>query len=470
MSLSRSNKGSNFDTNLENYSHEDLMTLFDIEPHHSVEDATKRSNDYLEALENEHPEIIEFLRNAQNRVLETHNLRIEQGVKNPIKRETNYKYLMIDSRFRQNNNIIENQSILNPVSEAELIAQNSQTANFVLNFSETLKNVTKLKFFSAHIPFCWYNVYEPINRINIQVDTDPVIQVALTPGNYVLNNDLTDDQNLIKALNDKLGAIVKFFYNIVSGKVEMQNQETKPVTIFFTITIESTCNEEMKINKNIGTMLGFKKTSYTFNPSQIIFAEGFPDIRRTKYLIIEIDDFNKNYLANKLVYGTNRNETLSLPDYYTPLRSQNVPESSINGVCVDDNLKYSGIFNEPGTTTNNPVPLYNESYPRTMTQNQIYSLNELLKARANKKSVTKLFNASPNYFAFIPVDISGQNLVFGDILIYENDTETLNERIYFGPIDIERINVRILDDTGEQLDLNGAEWSMMVIVEHLYQY
>ena len=235
LSTSRSNKASNFDTNMENYSHEDLMTLFDIEPHHSIEDAKKRSNDYLEALENEHPEIIEFLRNAQNRVLETHNLRIEQGVKNPIKRETHYKYLMIDSRFRQNNNIIENQSIIDPVSEAELIAQNSQTANFVLNFSETLKNVTKLKFFSAHIPFSWYNVYEPINRINIKVDEDPVIQESLTPGNYVLNNDLTDDQNLIKALNDKLGLIVKFFYNIVSGKVEMQNQETKPVTIFFTI-------------------------------------------------------------------------------------------------------------------------------------------------------------------------------------------------------------------------------------------
>ena len=62
---------SDFDTNLENYSNGDLMTLFDVEPHNSPDEVKKKSDDYLDALENEHPEIVEFVKNAQQKLLET---------------------------------------------------------------------------------------------------------------------------------------------------------------------------------------------------------------------------------------------------------------------------------------------------------------------------------------------------------------------------------------------------------------
>jgi hypothetical protein len=60
-------------------------------------------------------------------------------------------------------------------------------------------------------------------------------------------------------------------------------------------------------------------------------------------------------------------------------------------------------------------------------------------------------------------------MTFGDLFVYTNDSDYLNERVYFGPVDIERISVRLLDDSGNQVDLNGAEWSLTILVEHQYQ-
>jgi hypothetical protein len=45
-----------------------------------------------------------------------------------------------------------------------------------------------------------------------------------------------------------------------------------------------------------------------------------------------------------------------------------------------------------------------------------------------------------------------------------------NKRTYFGPVNIDRMRVRLLDDKGNILNLNGAEWSISIISENLYQY
>ena len=468
MSKNKVSEELGFDTNLDNYNYEDLMTLFDVEPQHSLEDIKKKSNDYLEALENEHPNIIEFVRNAQQKLLETHNLSIEEGTKNPIKRELHYKYLCLDSRFRQNNSAVNNQSIIDPNSNEEVILTNIETANYTINLSETLKNVIRLKFDKIHIPFSWYNVYEPKNSFQVTVGANPTVIVTITPGNYVLNTS-TDDNNIIQAINTNtdLPANVVFSYNPITGKVEIENTTGDDVTIEFMNAENLKCRQSLKIDNNFGTLLGFKIISYTFASGTTITSEGFPNMMRTKYVLIELNDYNKNYVANKFVHARNRDDVASLPSYYTTLTQAGpgVAITSINGICIDDETKNSGII-----TNNKQIPNYNESYPRSMTQNQIYSLNEIIKSRANNAAIKQEFAASPNYFASIPI-LSSTNLYnFGELIIYDDDTSNINERIYFGPVDIERLHVRVLDENGELLDLNGAEWSFTIIVEHLYQY
>lgn len=43
------------------------------------------------------------------------------------------------------------------------------------------------------------------------------------------------------------------------------------------------------------------------------------------------------------------------------------------------------------------------------------------------------------------------------------------ERIYFGPVNISRMSVKLLTDRGDVVDLNGADWTFSLIAEQLYQ-
>ena len=45
-----------------------------------------------------------------------------------------------------------------------------------------------------------------------------------------------------------------------------------------------------------------------------------------------------------------------------------------------------------------------------------------------------------------------------------------NKRVYFGPVNLERMRVKLYDDKGNILNMNGADWSFTIICEVLYQY
>ena len=63
----------------------------------------------------------------------------------------------------------------------------------------------------------------------------------------------------------------------------------------------------------------------------------------------------------------------------------------------------------------------------------------------------------PHHNGTIPFIISGEDL-------------HANERSYFGPVDIERMRVKLMDDKGNLVNLHGVDWSFTLIIEQLYQY
>jgi hypothetical protein len=51
----------------------------------------------------------------------------------------------------------------------------------------------------------------------------------------------------------------------------------------------------------------------------------------------------------------------------------------------------------------------------------------------------------------------------------DNYTDSLNRtREYFGPVDIQRLSVQILDEYGRILDLNNMDWSFILSFVCLY--
>jgi hypothetical protein len=47
-------------------------------------------------------------------------------------------------------------------------------------------------------------------------------------------------------------------------------------------------------------------------------------------------------------------------------------------------------------------------------------------------------------------------------------TQINRQRSYFGPVDIERLEIKLLDEFGRIIDLNNMDWSMALTMECLY--
>jgi hypothetical protein len=213
-------------------------------------------------------------------------------------------------------------------------------------------------------------------------------------------------------------------------------------------------------------------------------ASAILDLNGPKYLILVIDDYNQNHVNNTLVSITQFSSNLKVPSYYSPdlpytcgvpgqfgnnlqqlidgvviqsvLDSQ---ETNVNGLLIAG--KYNGDYS--------PTQIVLPSAPRTLTQAQIYTLNEISN---NNNNVTNYLSKAPtssDILAILPIKTS-ENLTTGSLLVEFSGSLQDSVRVYFGPVNIERMAVKLLDDKGNILNLNGNDWCCTFVCECLYQY
>ena len=68
-----------------------------------------------------------------------------------------------------------------------------------------------------------------------------------------------------------------------------------------------------------------------------------------------------------------------------------------------------------------------------------------------------------NIFAKINNNVDSFDYANGDI-------DYLFKRQYFGPVDIMKLRIRILDEFGRVVDLNNSDYSFTIKVEQIYDY
>jgi hypothetical protein len=132
--------------------------------------------------------------------------------------------------------------------------------------------------------------------------------------------------------------------------------------------------------------------------------------------------------------------------------------STTNGLLI------AGKYESDYTSTQLVLP----SAPRTLTQSQIYTINEINKNRNNTTNYLAKAPTSSDILAMIPIKISGVST--GTLLVEFSGSLQDNIRTYFGPVNIERMAIRLLDDKGNVLNLNGTDWCVTLLCECLYQY
>jgi hypothetical protein len=175
-----------------------------------------------------------------------------------------------------------------------------------------------------------------------------------------------------------------------------------------------------------------------------IKAEAVADLYGTKYAMVYLDDFNQNRINNSIInLSDNKNETLSYPSYFA---NDLANHTDVNGKLI--------ILPEN---------------PRRNTNAQRYAMNEILNSRTNNNTNDRVNPySSTDIIGIIPIKKNG--FPVGESFIEYGGSLQGNERAYFGPVTISKIRVKLINDKGELINLNGCDWSFSLTCEVLYQY
>ena len=421
---------------------------------------------------------------------DTFNLPVKQDSLNPNLKNTITRFLNLDSTFRQYTN-----------------GPDSTATDYTCDLSDTLKNTLSLSVYSYQIPFSWYVIDIPYGNTCLWVydlNSDNTVTVSVTPGNYSwsgFKTELTDAFGRAGfTVTDPASSFVKYNENTgmitlnLNGGTWTDPDSLSPLNNTFTITpstqiiffdftntlqgVSPNANNYIRINHHLnstlGWIMGYRLPYIYVDPSGNI-APAILDLNGTKYIMLSIDDYNQNHVNNSLVSISKFSNTLKMPSYYSSdipfnviTADQQVPNLNnlVDGQTQPQNgLLIAGKYQYDYTPTQVVLP----SAPRTLTNAQLYTINSI---NNNNNNLTNYLPKAPttsDILAVLPIKTS-VGLSTGSLLIEFSGSLQNNVRTYFGPVNIDRMAVKLIDDKGNILNLNGNDWCVTLIAECLYQY
>jgi len=469
------------DTNINNYTYEELLEIagFDNINQLSQDEITNRFNKIINKYKlEENQQYIKFFLKAKNKILNEFNefnelediqtvLPLDKENKK-INKEVITKYIIIDSKYRQHRT---------PYS----CDPNSKTSstNFLCTLTEKIKNTIKLKINSICIPRTWYT-FDDFNGntcfwVDISSSSNIIskIPIHITEGNYIPENLINEINRVINKqkiiYTDLSGLKVELIENISNPKIKFINLNNAFSNIYYTVyfykktdilSYETSCNtinnnvNVIHYDENLGYNLGFRiiddneDLMISLQPLGEKSAEVSLDVNGSQYFTLAIDDFNYNNVNNGGgITIENKQTKLELPSYYGKL---------LQDISYNNNLD-----------TN----IYLPTFPRKLTQAQIYSLNEIIAHRkeSNNKLLSEKNLNNSNIIAVIHVpNINNETNISNNSNVIDLSIQLLNERNYLGPVCIEKLHIGLYDDKGKIVNLHGHDWSFTMIANELY--
>ena len=369
---------------------------------------------------------------------------VAQDTLNPNLENITSRFINLDSQFRQASGGSE-----------------SLSTDYTMDLSDPLTNVLSLRLYSIQIPYTWYTIdYIYGNTCFCVTNMGNTFKIFMEPGNYTpsdfctaLNNAFTNF--IYNGSSTSIPPIVT--YNSNNGKITINlndwkdpenniintitqytttfDSETDAYFTFFDITGSKSCyksgtnpcgsgSSQHTFNGTLGWLMGFRL------PLEPVFTngntpQGLLNLYGTKYFILVLDDYNQNHINNGLITITELSKSLPLPSYYNTSQpyicTSNVSSLpsilDINAVgnlsnitpsqAVSLGLNPDNLFNSLQDKTEIGVGNIQQvlpSAPRTLTQAQIYTINEIIKNRNKTISFRAKAPTNSDTFAIIPID------------------------------------------------------------------
>ncbi|MCJ7636554.1 MAG: hypothetical protein MUO21_03610, partial [Nitrososphaeraceae archaeon] len=394
-------------------------------------------------------------------------LPVKQDSLNPNLKNTINRFVNLDSQFRQYTS-----------------GADSNATDYTLDLSDTLKNTLSMRVYSYQIPYSWYAIDTNYGNTCLWIidnNNNYVANVSIASGNYTQTQFVStlgssfasagfDPSLNIVQYNQNSGNITLNFtgvsYTDSDGNIYPITSETS--ILFYDFTGEFQCNNtcysktNSYFNNTLGWLMGYRVPYLNVDLSGNT-APAILDLNGPKYLILVIDDYNQNHVNNTLVSISQFSNTLKMPSYYSPdlpytciLPNQNntnlqeliagLKEQSLFDLQNSNPLNgllIAGKYNQDYTSTQVVLP----SAPRTLTQAQIYTINQI---SANSNNLSNYLSKAPttaDIIGILPIKTS-TGIPTGTLLVDFSGSLQDNSRTYFGPVNIDRMAVKLLDDKG----------------------
>jgi hypothetical protein len=384
-----------------------------------IEDSKKRLFMKMHETHNKE-QLKDFLDKASERIISDKflgGIKETQGVvvKNTVRDNLNADY----------KNTITRLILIDSLYRPDLL---KEPTDYICTLNEKIVNTVSLNIENIQIPLTFYNIEsrKGNNRFSLTIVepnlTSATTTVAIPDGNYTLDEILTyisTGTNITATKGPKTGLIT---ISTALSSAHLIKIDFMP--------------DGVKLNTSLGWYLGFRTITgnsvvssdsdytlkYEFTSTTPITSTGVAMAPKIKYFVVVVDDFNKTQTADTLVQPQ-----------IDPL--------------VSTPTNYFG--------------------DRKLTKAQICTKEKQNQAINNLQNQSQRLDVhAPNQILGV-FTLDSSKLSWGDI--YFSD-KCKYVREYHSPTNLERFHVKIYDDTGFLLNLNGNNWYMTLMTENVYKY
>jgi hypothetical protein len=328
-------------------------------------------------------------------------------------------------------------------------------SSYVFKLTEKLVNVVSIELINLQIPMTFYNIEDRQGNNFFYIypegsENNPTL-IDISDGNYTMDT-------LIIAINNKVQATysdVSFVINPINGKTVISSTETYGIDFY-----EDSMTETTKINHCLGWILGFHEyTESDTNPylrytiNQSLTSDKVAYIGTTKNIVVVLDEFSQNQTSGTMVQTINDVHSIKPSSYFANAKTaKSSTFTPINLNCL--------------TPANITDQLEQLETVTGLTRAQIYTRAQINqnKLLVNQQSNYLEPNTQNNVLAIVPFETMS---AWGQKYFTDKNKYT---REYHGPVEIEKMQIRLYDEKGYEMNFNGANWSMTIITEHLYKY
>lgn len=352
-----------------------------------------------------------------------HNLALQptMGLNNPNKQRINKRVVLIDSQFRQN--------VLKSSNNPPGFNDREFNTDFTLDLSEPLVDVVSISISSVQIPTTWYAFDHHLGNTSFSSNGTTFECLNIEPGNYDLSG-------LTLAIKEK-DSNLNFTIDNTSQKLSIASNSGDASFVFYKkgglIDCSHTCVGGSFVNQNLGWNLGFRRVDASGELSSVnltntpLKTDVPANTYGPKYLLLELNDYNQAQINSGIVSVADRS-------------------SSIVAINTGANRG---------------------SNQDKLTKAQLYSQNAMLSKNNDKPNTSdRIYGpVSKDVLAMIPLE--GIDKLRPEPLI-DDVTDVNVPRVYSGPVKIDKLRIRLLDDKGNLVNLHDNDWSFTLIVEQLH--